>query len=155
MEDNIENILQTVVTYLNMKLIEFCILPNYDVIYTRQCEQFMQSCTEKLQDEVIAKCTRLGFDRMIPQHILYHMKNMISQRNIAQIKQAFSAYPVADIPVIIVSAGPSLDKNVKELRKAQGKAFILWWMRHYGRYCRLVCSRICVYDRSGISRTIF
>ena len=108
-----------------MKLIEFCILPNYDVIYTRQCEQFMQSCTEKLQDEVIAKCTRLGFDRMIPQHILYHMKNMISQRNIAQIKQAFSAYPVADIPVIIVSAGPSLDKNVKELRKAQGKAFII------------------------------
>lgn len=62
---------------------------------------------------------------MIPQHILYHMKNMISQRNIAQIKQAFSAYPVADIPVIIVSAGPSLDKNVKELRKAQGKAFII------------------------------
>lgn len=124
-EDNIENILQTVVTYLNMKLIEFCILPNYDVIYTRQCEQFMQSCTEKLQDEVIAKCTRLGFGRMIPQHILYHMKNMISQRNIAQIKQAFSAYPVADIPVIIVSAGPSLDKNVKELRKAQGKAFII------------------------------
>lgn len=124
-EDNIENILQVVVSYLNMKLIEFCILPNYDVIYTRQCEQFIQCCTDKIQDEVIAKCTRLGFNRMIPRHILYHMKNMISQRNITQIRQAFEPYHISDIPVIIVSAGPSLDKNVGELRKAQGKAFII------------------------------
>ena len=124
-EDNIENILRVVVSYLNMKLIEFCILPNYDVIYTRQCEQFIQCCTDKIQDEVIAKCTRLGFNRMIPRHILYHMKNMISQRNITQIRQAFEPYHISDIPVIIVSAGPSLDKNVGELRKAQGKAFII------------------------------
>lgn len=46
-EDNIDDILQKVVSYSNMKLIEFCILPNYDVIYTKQCEKFMQSCINK------------------------------------------------------------------------------------------------------------
>lgn len=124
-EDNIDDILQKVVSYSNMKLIEFCILPNYDVIYTRQCEKFMQSCINKMQDEIVHKSTRLGFGRMIPQHMLFHMKNMISQRNIMQIREAFFTYPVKEIPAIIVSAGPSLDKNVKELQKAQGKAFII------------------------------
>lgn len=124
-EDNIDDILQKVVSYSNMKLIEFCILPNYDVIYTKQCEKFMQSCINKMQDEIVHKSTRLGFSRMIPQHMLFHMKNMISQRNIMQIREAFFTYPVKEIPAIIVSAGPSLDKNVKELQKAQGKAFII------------------------------
>ena len=124
-EDNIDDILQKVVSCSNMKLIEFCILPNYDVIYTRQCEKFMQSCINKMQDEIVHKSTRLGFGRMIPQHMLFHMKNMISQRNIMQIREAFFTYPVKEIPAIIVSAGPSLDKNVKELQKAQGKAFII------------------------------
>lgn len=124
-EDNIDDILQKVVSYSNMKLIEFCILPNYDVIYTKQCEKFMQSCINKMQDEIVHKSTRLGFGRMIPQHMLFHMKNMISQRNIMQIREAFFTYPVKEIPAIIVSAGPSLDKNVKELQKAQGKAFII------------------------------
>ena len=59
-EDNIDNILQTIVSYSNMKLIEFCILPNYDVIYTRQCEKFMQSCIDKMQDEIVHKSTRLA-----------------------------------------------------------------------------------------------
>lgn len=124
-EDNIDDILQKVVSYSNMKLIEFCILPNYDVIYTKQCEKFMQSCINKMQDEIVHKSTRLGFGRMILQHMLFHMKNMISQRNIMQIREAFFTYPVKEIPAIIVSAGPSLDKNVKELQKAQGKAFII------------------------------
>lgn len=30
-----------------------------------------------------------------------------------------------DIPAIVVAAGPSLDKNVKQLKKAKGKAFII------------------------------
>ena len=85
----------------------------------------MQSCIDKMQDEIVHKSTRLGFSRMIPQHMLFHMKNMISQRNITQIREAFSVYPIKEIPAIIVSAGPSLDKNVKELQKAQGKAFII------------------------------
>ena len=30
-----------------------------------------------------------------------------------------------DIPAIIVAAGPSLNKNIKELKKAKGRAFII------------------------------
>ncbi|MBR3525401.1 MAG: DUF115 domain-containing protein, partial [Lachnospiraceae bacterium] len=37
----------------------------------------------------------------------------------------FDALPDRDIPVILVGAGPSLDKNAKELSAAKGKALII------------------------------
>ena len=124
-DDRIDETIQDIIDYTNMKLIEYCILPNYDVLYTKQCESFMQRVLDRIQDELIKKSTKLGFERMIPQHMLYHMRNMISQRNIAQIKKAFEGSMPERIPAIIVSAGPSLDKNVKELKRAEGKAFII------------------------------
>ena len=50
---------------------------------------------------------------------------MIGCRNIYQIRQALEGLNVEEIPAILVSAGPSLDKNISELKKAQGKAFIV------------------------------
>ena len=123
--ENIEDILSRVVGYSNVKLLKFCILPDYDVLYTRACQSFMDDVTEKIQMELVHKGTRCGFARMIPQHTLYHMKNLIYQRNIEQLRRVLESHDFKNIPAIIVSAGPSLDKNVGELRKAQGKAFIM------------------------------
>ena len=41
------------------------------------------------------------------------------------IYQLFDKIPTRDIPIIIVSAGPSLMKNCRELQKAKGKALII------------------------------
>ncbi len=124
-EGEIENILSGVIEYTKMKLIDFCILPGYDVRYADRCRKFIDSVIEKIQNEVVNKSTHLGFNRMIPRHVLFHMKNMIGQCNLEQINQELEKFELEDIPAIIVSAGPSLDKNVTELKKAQGKAFII------------------------------
>lgn len=57
-----------------MKLIDFCILPGYDVRYADRCKKFIDSVIEKIQNEVVNKSTHLGFNRMIPRHVLFHMK---------------------------------------------------------------------------------
>ena len=124
-EGNLERILSSTVGYSNVRLLEFCILPGYDVLYTKACENFIDDVIEKVRMEYVHKSTRLSFSRMIPRHMLFHMKNMIYQRNIEQLRRALESYDLKKIPAIIVSAGPSLDKNVKELRRAQGKAFII------------------------------
>jgi len=49
-----------------------------------------------------------------------NIKELIISPCIEEIKGKYENFPV-----IIVGAGPSLDKNVKELRNAQGKALIL------------------------------
>ena len=122
---DIETIMRFTLQDLNFMIMEFCILPGYDVLYHDACEGFMDAIQERLQEEIVHKSTRLTFQRMVPQHTLYNMKHMIGCRNIYQIRQALEGLNVEEIPAILVSAGPSLDKNISELKKAQGKAFIV------------------------------
>lgn len=117
--------LQKLLDYTRIKLIDFYILPGYDVLYHESCESFMDSVIERMRNEVLNKATYLNFNRLIPQHTLFHMRGFIYQRNLGQLKRALSEYDLTEIPAIIVSAGPSLDKNVHLLKRAQGKAFII------------------------------
>lgn len=123
--DDVETIMRYTLQYTDLMVIEFCILPAYDILYREECENFMDTILDRLQDEIVRKSTRLSFDRMVPRHTLYNMKHMIGCRNIYQIAQAMQGIDVSEIPAVIVSAGPSLDKNIQELRKAEGKAFIV------------------------------
>ena len=124
-EGEVENILSGVIEYTKMKLIDFCILPGYDVRYADGCKKFIDSVIEKIQNEIVNKSTHLGFNRMIPRHVLFHMKKLIGQCNLEQVNQKLEKFELKNIPAIIVSAGPSLDKNVGELKRAQGKSFII------------------------------
>lgn len=49
-----------------------------------------------------------------------NMKELIKSPSVEMLKDKYT-----DMPAIIVSAGPSLDKNIEELKNAQGKALIL------------------------------
>lgn len=123
--EDIEVVMRNTLQYTDLMIIEFCILPVYDILYRETCETYMDTILDRIQDEIVRKGTRLSFDRMVPRHTLFNMKNMISQKNIFQIREAMKDMDVSEIPAILVSAGPSLDKNIQELKKAEGKAFIV------------------------------
>lgn len=123
--DDVETIMRYTLQYTDLMVIEFCILPGYDILYHEECENFMDTILDRLRDEIVRKSTRLSFDRMVPRHTLYNMKHMIRCRNIYQIVQAMQGIDVSKIPAVIVSAGPSLDKNIQELKKAEGKVLII------------------------------
>lgn len=125
MERNTEGLFRQLVGYTRIKLLEFCILPGYDIVYHDECETFMDAVLECMRNEIMNKETHLAFDRQIPQHMLYHTKHMLPYSNINQLKQELLTKDIEDIPAIIVSAGPSLDKNVHLLKEAKGKAFII------------------------------
>lgn len=124
MED-IERIVGNIIGYNNRKLIEVCILPGYDLLYTEQCKKYTDVVIQQMEMTEIHKNTYLHFNRNFPRNILYHMHNMIAQHSIWQIKQKLDKYSLTDIPVILVAAGPSLDKNIHEIKKAEGRAFII------------------------------
>lgn len=125
MERNAEGLFRQLVGYTRIKLLEFCILPGYDIVYHDECETFMDAVLECMRNEIMNKETHLAFDRQIPQHMLYHTKHMLPYSNINQLKKELLTKDIEDIPAIIVSAGPSLDKNVHLLKEAKGKAFII------------------------------
>lgn len=120
-----EKVFASVIQYNNIKVIECCNLPAYDILYRDQCEKFDEIITEQMRREHVHRATRLSFNRLIPQSTLYHMKNMLSHYNPYQLKQEIEKFDISHVPAIIVSAGPSLDKNVNELKAAQGKALII------------------------------
>lgn len=51
---------------------------------------------------------------------MQNVKCLKNSRDVSKLKNAF-----ANVPAIIVSAGPSLDKNIQHLKEAQGKAVII------------------------------
>lgn len=112
------------VEYSYINLVEFCILPGYDVLYTESCQKFIDEVIDRIRNEVVNTHTHLYFDRTIPHNILYNMRNMIRQRGSMQIKSVLEENGMERVPAIIIGAGPSLDKNIKEVKRAVGKAFL-------------------------------
>lgn len=123
--DSIEDIMKKNLQYSDFTFTEFCILPGYDILFHEECEEFQNLIIERLRDEAVKKGTSLSFQRVIPRNTLYNMKHTIRTRNIGQIREALEGYPLEDIPAVIVCAGPSLDKNIQELKKIQGRALII------------------------------
>lgn len=125
LEQDADGMMHQLVDYTKIKLLDFCILPAYDLLYHDACEKYMESVLESMRSEIVNKATHLTFDRSVPQHLLFHIRNLLTHRNLEQVKFALKGLDLEDIPVIIVSAGPSLDKNIHLLKKVQGKAFII------------------------------
>ena len=125
LEPDMSVVMSRIINCTRIKLLEFCILPGYDVLYHEQCEAFMDGVIEQMWNETVNKSTSMTFERLIPQHMLFHMKNCIYHKNMEQLHQALEPYDISDRPCIIVSAGPSLDKNIRQLKQIQGKAFII------------------------------
>lgn len=123
--DSIEDIMKKNLQYSDFTFTEFCILPGYDILFHEECEEFQNLIIERLRDEAVKKGTSLSFQRVIPRNTLYNMKHTIRTRNIGQIREALEECLLEDIPAVIVCAGPSLDKNIQELKKIQGKALII------------------------------
>lgn len=126
--DKIEEVGQkagSLIEYSNRELIEFCILPGYDLLYGELCNRYMDTTIHAIRMALIHKNTYEHFNRKYPYNILYNMKNMLYHNNICQIKERLMELDLSEIPAIVVAAGPSLDKNIHELKKAEGRAFII------------------------------
>lgn len=101
---------------LNIKVVS---LPNY-YLYS----QYRLDCIEKISGVFRRQLANLGNsleDTMIGIDNQYiNVDYCMLSNSINEIKGKYEGYPA-----IIVSAGPSLDKNIHKLKDAQGKALIL------------------------------
>ena len=98
----------------------FCKIPAYSEVYRPEYLRFI----EKLQREIMSLrsnlCTLLHFSGSWQKNFLKNLRYLNESAPVAPIFGQFSGKPV-----IIVSAGPSLMKNVDQLRQAKGKALII------------------------------
>lgn len=120
-----ERIMGGVIQYNNIRVIECAVLPGYDILYREEYEKFDEAIADQIRREQVHRATRMAFLHLTPRSTMYHMKRMIPQSNPHQLKEILEQYDLTKLPAIIVSAGPSLDKNVEQLKAAQGRALII------------------------------
>lgn len=115
----------TSIGYETLKYIRFFISPNYERIYAEEIKHVIRMIEEQCKLVEFNRNTILISKDRVNSNIFNNLYDCIEQKNLADLIDSFNIINKNDIPAIIVSAGPSLDKNIMMLKKAKGKAFII------------------------------
>lgn len=98
-----------------------CIHTGYDKINRSKYIDFQKNINEYMYALKISENTSIKYSKKFTINIIKNLHFIKESNYLGEFKNIL----MNKIPVIIVSAGPSLDKNVNELKKAEKKALIL------------------------------
>lgn len=114
------------VKLLNIQVV--CAHPKMDLLYRDACREFIK----KIKERFVKSASELLTHVVLSDSILDNLfKNLCFIKESNCVSDMVGVIP-NNIPFIITAAGPSLDKNVDELKNAEGKAFIMATDRSVG-----------------------
>lgn len=117
--------LQTVLNYSNYQLVVQSVLPNYLQLFKTEYKEMLEIYKSVIELIVFTRNTMILRGIEI-QHNTYALtKDMIEQRSDVQLMDIIDKKKMNGLPAILVAAGPSLDKNVTQLKDIKNKAFIM------------------------------
>lgn len=114
-------ILQAMTDITNYQSQIICVHPRFDKIFPESCVLFWKEIKEILYNTQIQINTTIIFGERFIENTL---NNIISLKDCNTIDDLKAILP-HDIPAIVVAAGPSVEKNIEELKRAKGKAVII------------------------------
>ncbi|MCR5829303.1 MAG: DUF115 domain-containing protein [Lachnospiraceae bacterium] len=109
------------VDYYSIARMDVCVHPAYDSAFPREYEMFLRMVNDNRERLLVNMNTMTRFRDEGTLHILENIKAIGKAYFVSELKKT----DVSDTTAIIVSAGPSLDKNIEELRAAKGRALII------------------------------
>ncbi len=109
------------VHWMNLKSQLKCIHPQYDKCFTNEYREYRIKLDENDFRTLVNRNTEAYFGIDIVKNTIDNYRYLPESNYLLELKGKIPK----DVPVIIVSAGPSLDYNIEELKKAKGKAIIL------------------------------
>lgn len=115
------DLLQDKVNHSNFKTRIVCCHPGYDKLFPKEYDKFCLIDYKAFEEVVVNENTMVKFGKRIAHNIIRNLRYIKASNYLTEFVDVIDE----QIPVIIVSAGPSLDKNIEELKNAQGKAIIL------------------------------
>lgn len=113
--------LTDIISAMMMSSMIVCIYPNMDKIYKEKAEKFKENIIHIFRESKSKYLNSLLFENSEMNNTLKNLHFI----NGSSFSTDFIGKIPTDIPFIVVAAGPSLDKNVDELKRAEGKAFIM------------------------------
>ncbi len=120
-ERELDILLKNDTDWITMHTQIICNHPVYDKVYFEEFEKFYRTIYSANKMAKVNMDTERYLSGTLVDNVIKNLKYIKESNYISE----FATKIPNDIPVIIVSAGPSLDKNIDELKRAEGKAFIL------------------------------
>lgn len=118
--------MECVIVYATVKLLKILCMPNYDILYKEIYNNIIEAAKNRIKKVMMDRNTVLISRKGLIENTLYgisDMKNEYSVNQLVDICKEKCNYK--DVPAIIVSAGPSLNKNIDILKKAEKRSVII------------------------------
>ncbi len=120
-EAALDSVLRKIITYETMAYLKVETHPNYSTLFPEEVKKALK-CAQKITDFLLVNINSgRKFSTVLAKNQIENAKYALEGYN---TRTLFEAIP-HDQPAILVSAGPSLNKNIQMLKKAKGRAFIL------------------------------
>ncbi len=109
------------ITYDNMVSLKIYLSGNYNKLFQKEIAEFVGTLKKYMESMHVSWATQLRYTDINAGNVFHNMHYLYEGYSVADLKNILPS----DIPAIIVSAGPSLNKNIKDLKAAVGKSCII------------------------------
>ncbi len=120
-DDGFEALAATMLQGDKIPYMKYFVLPNYIELCKKQVSHFLDILVKKAENYYVNIGTKMFFTPYQAENFYHNVKY------IPECYKAFQLFRLipSDIPAFVVAAGPSLNKNIKELKRAKNKSFII------------------------------
>ncbi len=114
-------VISNVVQWNNALAQNLCVTNGYLQLFIKELDFVMEELRENYINVVSNRNTMVRFGKSAVFNSIENLKYIHTSNNVLE----FQGEIPEDVPAIIVAAGPSLDQNVEQIKKAKGKAVII------------------------------
>lgn len=116
-----KQVLSISINWMNVDTTIFCHHPYYENLFEDIYKVYYKTYIDYKNSVIVNHMTNMAITKRSNDNLFKNLKLLGKGLVINEVREYFDC----SRPVIIVSAGPSLDKNIKELEKAKGYAYIV------------------------------
>ena len=120
-DEGLEGMYNAIFEYALLPQSYYFTLPNYKNIFPEETLNAAKLLRKVLMEKMIMHNTNLRFSDVVIQNLFYNMRYLPDIHKTSQLANVIPK----DIPAIVVAAGPSLNKNIEDLKLAKNRAFII------------------------------
>lgn len=123
--ETINKLLNQLIVYENVKYFKFFVTPNYENVFPEDYNTIKDIYMNIIISQQCNRNTTILMNSDMKKNIVGNIIDCIKGYSLYDLIEKFKEISIENIPAVIVSAGPSLDKNIKDLKLIDKNAFVI------------------------------
>lgn len=124
-KQQLHEIIDEKLDYKNGFNIVFGSIPNYKKMFADEYLNFWNQIQAAKVYVEVSKNTRINREDARAKCNIYNIYDIAKQSSVINLVEEIKKIELKDVPAVLLSAGPSLDKNIEELAQYQDRVFIV------------------------------